>query len=142
MQLQIQWLQAQPQNRVAALRPVVSEQRQKLNTRNRELRQRLAGWRNRTAPGLSKALAEVRARGRLGGGEIRRHLKKRLARVVPQLEAFGDSTDPATIHRLRIALKKLRYDVELLATAFPAYAGLALEEGAAGVDTHLSLTGQ
>ena len=45
---------------------------------------------------------------------------------MPQLAAFGDSTDPATIHRLRIALKKLRYDVELLAPAFPAYAGLAL----------------
>jgi len=126
LQLQLQWLNGQDRPRAAALRPIVSEQKQRLRTRSRELRQQLGKWRNQTAPALSKAVAVYRADGRLGSGKMRRHLRKRLARVMPQLAAFGDSTDPATIHRLRIALKKLRYDVELLAPAFPAYAGLAL----------------
>lgn len=126
LQLQLQWLKSHNPSRAAAIRPIVNDQRQKLQTRSRELRQRLARWRNQTAPALVKSLAAYRAGGRLGGWEMRRHLRKRLAQVMPQLNAFGDSTDPATIHRLRIALKKLRYDAELLAPAFPAYAGLAL----------------
>jgi CHAD domain-containing protein len=125
LQLQLQWLNGHDRPQ-AALRPIANEQKQLLRTRSRELRQRLGKWRNQTAPALLKAVTAYRAVGRLGSGKMRRHLRKRLARVMPQLAAFGDSTDPATIHRLRIALKKLRYDVELLAPAFPAYAGLAL----------------
>ena len=126
LQLQLQWLNGQDGPRAAALRPIVNEQKQILRTRSRELRQRLSKWRNQTAPALLKAVTAYRTVGQLGSGKMRRHLRKRLARVMPQLAAFGDSTDPATIHQLRIALKKLRYDVELLAPAFPAYAGLAL----------------
>ena len=126
LQLQLQWLASQDRSHAAALRPIVSEQRRKLQSRNRELKDRLARWRKRTEAALVRSLGAYRAAGRLGGRKMRRHLQKRLKRVVPQLKVFGDSSDPASLHRLRIALKKLRYDVELLAPAFPAYAGLAL----------------
>jgi CHAD domain-containing protein len=126
IQLQIQWLQSQGQGSRGALHPIINERKRKLLAAARELHRRISQWRRGTAPALAKALTSVRSAGRLGGDRMRRRLKKKLARVMPQLKSFDEATDPATIHRLRIALKKLRYDVELLEAAFPAYAGLAL----------------
>ena len=126
LQLQIQWLQSQAKGQQSAVRPIIAEQRRKLTAVARLLHRNALRWRAETAPALSKAIGSVRSDGRLGGTRMRRRLDKKLARVVPQLEAFDDSSDAETIHRLRIALKKLRYDVELLQAAFPAYAGLGL----------------
>ncbi len=127
IQLQIQWLQSQPGARRTALRPILIEQRQALLAAARELRGRVSHWRNQTAPALAKLmLSAVRSKGRLGGARMRRRLKKKLAQTVPELEGFDEAKDALTLHRLRIALKKHRYDVELLELAFPAYAGLAL----------------
>lgn len=126
IQLQIHWLRSHARGRQGALRPIINERSRKLLVSTRALRRRLAQWRDETAPALSKALSSIRSGERLGGNRMRRRLKKKLARVMPRLAAFDESTDPATIHRLRIALKKLRYEVELLEPAFPAYAGLAL----------------
>jgi CHAD domain-containing protein len=125
-QLQLQWLRSHARGRRPALRPITHELQRKLLTSARGLRGRVSQWRNETAPAFSKALGSVRSRGRLGGKRMRRHLSKKLTQVIPRLEAFNDSTDPTAIHGLRIALKKLRYDVELLEAAFPAYAGHAL----------------
>jgi CHAD domain-containing protein len=124
LQLQVQWLQSQAHGR--GVRAVAAEQKRQLTDSARELKRRLVEWRQDVAPALQEALGDVRTQGRLGGGRMRRLLRKRLTKVIEQLRLFHESNDPQTVHRLRIALKKLRYQVEILEPAFPAYSGLAM----------------
>jgi CHAD domain-containing protein len=59
-------------------------------------------------------------RGRLGGHRVRKRLRLRLKGVARRMAAVQKSDDARTAHRLRIGVKKLRYDLELAEPAFPA----------------------
>ncbi len=81
-----------------------------------ELRQRTAGLaaamrRFRAETAGRVAQLELAPRGRLGGHRMRRQLRRKL-RAVEDL--MGHPLDPKGAHRLRIAVKKLRYRAELL----------------------------
>jgi CHAD domain-containing protein len=67
--------------------------------------------------------ADAAMRGRLGGGRVRRLVRRRLARFDALVDETVDAIDPARAHTLRILAKKLRYDVELVEPALPV-AGL------------------
>ena len=72
-------------------------------------------FRRRTA--LRVAKVELAPRGRLGGHRMRKELRRRLRAVEKRIAA--GSLDPLHAHRLRIAVKKLRYRAELLRRALP-----------------------
>jgi CHAD domain-containing protein len=84
-----------------------------LPARTSALHAAVRSFRARTAPWLAKlALAP---RGRLGGHRMRKELRRKLG-AVERLVAAG-ALDPREAHRLRIAVKKLRYFAELLRRA-------------------------
>jgi CHAD domain-containing protein len=68
---------------------------------------------------VSEAIATLDVRGRLAGHRVRRRLRRRLADVKKRVNAVLRSDDAGTAHRLRIGVKKLRYDLELAEPAFP-----------------------
>lgn len=81
------------------------------------VRSALALWTRRSEPLLLRALPHLRGGGTLGGKRPRRRLRKRL-RDVDEALSQRRPLDPATAHHVRIAVKKLRYEAELLRDAF------------------------
>jgi len=126
-QLQLKWLAASaakaPKRSFAAL---ASEQRKMLASFKRDLRAELARWVRRGAPAISGNLQRAGGKGRLGGNAMRRRALKRFARFDRRLNDFRKSLDAVTAHALRIELKKLRYEVELLSPGFPTGASATL----------------
>lgn len=86
----------------------------------------LARFNSRVLPRLERALARLAPKGRLGGHRLRRRLARLLARAEARRAAAG-GLQPVPAHRLRIALKKVRYGAELLLPAFPAELGALVE---------------
>jgi CHAD domain-containing protein len=78
--------------------------------------------------GAAKAAdtGESRSARRLDGRHVRRELRRRLRRLQRRLGALEEDMEPARIHRARVAVKKLRYELEIVAPAFPTTAGALL----------------
>lgn len=93
-----------------------------LSTAGPALLVELARFNSRVLPRLERALARLAPKGKLGGHRLRRRLARLLARAEARREA-ADGLLPLPAHRLRIALKKVRYGAELLLPAFPAELG-------------------
>lgn len=81
----------------------------------RALGRALARWAQR-APRVAAHVAD-HAVHRLDGQHLRRHLRARGAACAAAMQAAALSPDPKTLHRARIALKKVRYALELLQPA-------------------------
>ena len=110
----------------AADLPRLDEQtREQLARDGAALDRSLRRFRRRTLPAID-ALAPC-GKGRLGGRRMRRAMRRRL-RAVERRLARADSLDPVRAHDLRIAGRKLRYQSELLAAAFPPLGRAAAEE--------------
>ena len=112
LDLQVEWLAQQP-----ALRLLLDEKRARLHEREAALHQVRERF-HPIAARLGDALATFEeGHGRLGGRPMRRRLRRRLRQLQPLVAEGIDSPDPRTTHRLRIAIKKLRYHAELLEAA-------------------------
>jgi CHAD domain-containing protein len=109
VQLQVHWL--------ARHKGSVEARKKLLAAKEAALRQALALWSLRSAPRVLRALPQTLRTGHLSGKRMRKRLRRRIADVSHALEE-ARSLDPAAAHSLRIAAKKLRYEAELLRSAF------------------------
>jgi len=130
--VQIEWLQGVLGGSVGApervgIEQLLEERRQELPAHEQALQQVLGRWRSEVAPRLEQAFAAVVGDGRLGGGGPRKHLRRRLRTVDERINYVLISADPHTAHKLRIGVKKLRYDAELLEPAFGEVTGALLQ---------------
>lgn len=90
-----------------------------LPERTQALYAALNTWTRDTYPRLVATATELELPGRLGSGETQVALRKQLKRLEPQVEQVAAEPRPEPAHALRIAMKKLRYQVELFSPAFP-----------------------
>ena len=91
--------------------------RAKLGPAQAHLRKALALWTRRSESLVLREAVHVHGHGRLGGNRAKRRLRKRVRDLRHELE-HGNGLDPAVAHRIRICVKKLRYEAELLSDAF------------------------
>jgi CHAD domain-containing protein len=94
------------------------QRKKKLEPRLGELQEALKTW-IAGVPQIEAAVANHDPPGRLGGARVRKRLRRRLRDVQKRMAAVRKSDDAKTAHRLRIGVKKLRYDLELGQPAFP-----------------------
>jgi CHAD domain-containing protein len=109
----------------AAIERFRGENEQQLPTLDRALLDALARWRDEVAPSLAARIAAfdgAAPSGRLGGARMRQALARRLTRVARRAARAHRSLDAAAAHALRIAVKKVRYQAELIAPALPSTA--------------------
>ncbi len=87
----------------------------------RRLRRELARWQRKVAPKLVEHVRALQHEGPLGGRRVRDALKRRLKRIDKRISRLLRDSDPDGVkaHELRIQLKKLRYQAELVRPAFP-----------------------
>lgn len=119
LQLQLAWLSK-------ARAPLAVECGRKLGVHKRALARTVRVWTSRTAPALEAGLGSVVGAGRLGGKKMRRSLARELRGLGALLREALDRQDARSAHRLRIAVKKLRYHVEVVAPALDHAASAVL----------------
>jgi CHAD domain-containing protein len=124
LQLQEIWLQS-PEGTPA--RTMLRSVRPKLRRRERLFAEALVAYRSVHRPHLLDALERLRAPGRLDGEWVRGRLARRIERAAERLLP-AKRLLPEPAHALRIAVKKLRYEAELLAPALPGLLAPLLEE--------------
>lgn len=111
----------------AALPPAAARLREQLRgelpAKRAELHRELRAWRTTTVPDLRELAAHAGGDGALRNGRTRRRLRGRLERVNRLVDHLGRRAGAKRVHRLRIAVKKLRYEGELLEPAFPGPVG-------------------
>jgi CHAD domain-containing protein len=91
--------------------------RDQLRAQQEALRPSLLSWRRHISVDLVRSLQRLPIKGRLGGERMRRRLTKAHARLRSRAREALPSLEMVPAHRLRIAVKKLRYQMELLETA-------------------------
>jgi CHAD domain-containing protein len=124
LQLQELWLQSPEGDPASALLRSV---RPRLRRRERHFAGALVAYRAEHRPRLLAALEELRVPGRLDGDWVRGRLARRLERALERLPP-ARRLQPVPAHALRIAVKKVRYEAELLAPALPDLLAPLLEE--------------
>ncbi len=77
-------------------------------------------WLDGRGGAFEAAVAQLAPRGRFGGHRLRRRVAAMRRKVARRLRRLPEGLDPAPVHRLRVAAKKLRYAVELLEPAGPS----------------------
>ena len=77
-------------------------------------------------PRLEHRLPRLQPKGKLGGHRMREHLRQRLGQLEAWVEEAMPALDVAAAHRLRVATKRLRYELELLEPGLGAMADLLL----------------
>jgi CHAD domain-containing protein len=68
---------------------------------------------------LEEAIVRLDGSGRIGGARTRRRLRRRLQLLEQRLELARPLADPRTCHLARLAMKRLRYEAELIDGALP-----------------------
>ncbi len=121
LHVQSAWLGSLKLPRLQAFREV------HLPARAAALDRALREFRARTAPGIEEAIGALEGKGRLQGKPLRKELAGRLRKLRARL-LRARSVEPEAAHRLRIAAKRLRYQLELLGPAFPRAAKGGLDE--------------
>ncbi len=99
-----------------ALEALLAEARSRLPDREQGLVSALGRWEMRTVPQLMAELEGLAHGGRLGGGRLVRRLGGELARVLRRARVALRTLDEVPTHALRIAAKRLRYQLELVDT--------------------------
>jgi CHAD domain-containing protein len=131
--VQIEWLEGVLTGPVDAservgIEQLLAERREELPAYEQALTQVHGRWRTEVVGRLEQTFARVSGRGRLGGAGPRKHLRKRLLTVDERIDlVLASSANAYTAHRLRISVKKLRYDAELLDPALPDVTGPLLQ---------------
>ncbi|MCC6994079.1 MAG: CHAD domain-containing protein [Deltaproteobacteria bacterium] len=97
-----------------ALQALLAEARARLPDREQGLVSALGRWEMRTVPQLMAELEGLAHGGRLGGGRLVRRLGVELERVLRRARVALRTLDEAPAHALRIAAKRLRYQLELV----------------------------
>jgi CHAD domain-containing protein len=122
LQVQSAWLAAAAGGAADAERRGVEalrgEREAKLPRRVDRLRQALARWASEGAGSVGAASDGLEISGRLAGRRGRKRLARRLRQTSRRAADTAESDDPRTAHRMRIAVKKLRYLAELCQPAF------------------------
>jgi CHAD domain-containing protein len=130
VQVQEAWLHAHARPRGSKRGDALEEPRQRLLARlpagSTHLREELERWRALTLGRLQECLRAGLPRFRIGGKHVRRELRQTLRKIQRRFSKFEKSADPITAHRLRIAIKKLRYEAELLIPVWPQQMGALL----------------
>jgi CHAD domain-containing protein len=115
VQVQLKWLQSAGKKPSArSVGGLAKEQRRLLASYQRDLKAELSRWARLGAPAIVKHLPRAGGKGRLGGKAMRRRVLMRLASLEERLNDFRKAPDAEAAHELRIQLKKLRYELELL----------------------------
>jgi CHAD domain-containing protein len=132
LDVQIEWLTRALDDKRAAseqagVRVLLEDRQARLRKSERTVVPVIERWAKEAAPRVEQAIGTVEARGRLGGTVMRRRLQRRLERLEPLIEETLESADPRSAHKLRIAIKKLRYHAELLEPALPEPVGAILQ---------------
>ncbi len=126
-QVQVEWIDSMATGLgTESIAALGRAQKKALASRKRELRAELARWGRKGVPALSQHLSRAGGKGRLGGKGMRRRLLERFSKLQRQADDFRESLDAQTAHALRIHLKKLRYELELLSPGFPTGASATL----------------
>ncbi len=94
------------------------------------LHEALATWREHTSAEVARVAPALRPKGKLAGGRARRLVRERLARLEHALPEVLAGAPPPAAHRMRIQLKKLRYEAEVAAMAAPEVFGPVVETAA------------
>jgi CHAD domain-containing protein len=122
LQVQLHWLdEAARVGREADHSGIVAlkqTREKKLPWRIEAAHEAIAAWRDEVQS-VTQSIEGVTQHGRLGGRCVRLRLDDRLQTVRKLAKKAHQSPDAATAHRLRIAVKKLRYVAELALPAFP-----------------------
>ena len=103
----------------AALASITDEERGKLPAREQALLAELDRWSSEAAGPIMARLGQLEGHGTLGAGSTVSSVRKLLRRVERGVELTLQSPDAHTAHQLRIAVKKLRYAVELVEAVAP-----------------------
>lgn len=138
LQVQLSWLdEAARVGREADHSGIVAlkqTREKKLPWRIEAVHEAVAAWRDEVAA-VTQAIDGLTQHGRLGGRCLRERLDERLQAVRKLAKKTHESPDAATAHRLRIAVKKLRYVAELAEPAFPEPLAALLDKLAALQET-------
>ena len=135
-QLQIAWLGeallsateplgCRPRQR-DALAALIEHRQDDLRHAEKRLLEALRRWRE-TEPRLLGALETLDRKGKLGGHRVRARLRRRLKALRKRMRDADASLRADVAHALRIAVKKLRYDAELVQPALPEQLAAVLE---------------
>jgi CHAD domain-containing protein len=108
----------------SALRQLMAQMERELSRRERALQALMKSWDKETVVDILEALDALKAKGTLGGHRVRRRVGKSLARVRRRAHDAKPTFAAAPVHRLRIAVKTLRYQLELVAPAMQGTAQL------------------
>jgi CHAD domain-containing protein len=135
-QLQIAWLgeallsateppggRARQRDALAAL---IEHRQDDLRRAEKRLLEALQRWRE-TEPRLLGALETLDRKGKLGGHRVRARLRRRLKTLRERMRDADASLRADVAHALRIAVKKLRYDAELVQPALQQQVTAVLE---------------
>jgi CHAD domain-containing protein len=90
-----------------------------LSGREEALRSLLRDWRSHTSTEVRKGLQSLQVRGKLGGHRSRARLRQAWKKVQKRADAALPRLEPLPAHRLRIAGKGFRYQLELLVPVLP-----------------------
>jgi CHAD domain-containing protein len=85
-------------------------------------------WRKKDADLLARHLADTTPVRPLTGRKALQQLRLQISEVASAIQIAGDFSEAATVHQARIALKKLRYQLELVAPALPEKVNPLLEQ--------------
>jgi len=114
-QLRLEWLRAASETAGV----LVELEQRRLEVELPAAVARVSSWLQSRASSYQAAAAGLAPRGRFGGHRLRERLAALRRRVARREEALDSDPAPRPAHRLRIAVKKLRYAAELLLHADP-----------------------
>jgi CHAD domain-containing protein len=112
---------AQPPERTA-LRRLRQSLASGLKPRVSEMQTALADWKKRGLPALAR-LDKLKPPGKLGGHRTRGALVGQLEKLESRIIRAQEDPSPRPMHKLRIAVKRFRYALELLEPAMPQEIG-------------------
>ena len=123
-QLRLSWLASLD---LAGTKVLVRQERAALAGDRARLRRALEVWESRTRREVARAAQSLAPRGRLAGARVRKRVVRRLGKIEETLPSVLAGAPPQAAHRLRIALKKLRYEAEIASLAAPDLYGPLVE---------------
>jgi CHAD domain-containing protein len=109
-----------------ALAALIEHRQDDLRRAEKRLLEALRRWRE-TEPRLLGALETLDRKGKLGGRRVRARVRRRLKTLRKRMRDAEGALRADVAHALRIAVKKLRYDAELVRPALQQQADAVLE---------------
>jgi CHAD domain-containing protein len=116
---------AQPAER-SALRHLRQSLASELTPRVRAMHTAVSDWEKKGLPGLAR-LETLKPPGKLGGHRTREALVGQLEKLEARIIGAVEDPSPRPMHKLRIAVKRFRYALELLEPAMPEEVGQIYE---------------